>query len=57
MVMSNKEKILWTLQAKEDLREIKVFIDRDAPFTAVAFVASSEISGSSTGLARIGWRS
>ena len=31
-------RIVWTLQAKEDLREIKAFIARDAPFTAVAFV-------------------
>ena len=31
-------RILWTFQAKEDLREIKAFIARDAPFTAVAFV-------------------
>jgi len=31
-------RIVWTLQAKEDLREIKTFIARDAPFSAVAFV-------------------
>ncbi len=31
-------RILWTLQAKEDLQEIKAFIARDAPFTAVAFI-------------------
>jgi len=31
-------RILWTLQAKDDLREIKRFIARDAPRTALAFV-------------------
>ena len=32
-------RILWTRQARNDLREIRAFIARDAPRTAVAFVA------------------
>jgi toxin ParE1/3/4 len=31
-------RILWTSQAKDDLREIRKFIARDAPRTAAAFV-------------------
>ena len=31
-------RILWTFQAKDDLREIRRFIARDAPRTAIAFV-------------------
>ena len=31
-------KILWTRQAREDLREIRAFIARDAPATASTFV-------------------
>jgi plasmid stabilization system protein ParE len=31
-------KIYWTRQAREDLREIRAFIARDAPITAAAFV-------------------
>ena len=30
--------IVWTRQAREDLREIRAFIARDAPATAAAFV-------------------
>ena len=31
-------RILWTRQAQEDLREVRAFIARDAPATASAFV-------------------
>ena len=31
-------RILWTRQSREDLREIRAFIARDAPATASAFV-------------------
>jgi plasmid stabilization system protein ParE len=31
-------KIYWTRQAREDLREIRAFIARDAPLTAAAFI-------------------
>jgi toxin ParE1/3/4 len=31
-------RIFWTRQAREDLREIRAFIARDAPATASAFV-------------------
>jgi toxin ParE1/3/4 len=31
-------KVFWTAQAREDLRQIRAFIARDAPFTAAAFV-------------------
>ncbi|HAK96977.1 MAG TPA: type II toxin-antitoxin system RelE/ParE family toxin [Planctomycetes bacterium] len=31
-------RIVWTSQAKDDLREIRRFIARDAPRTALAFV-------------------
>jgi plasmid stabilization system protein ParE len=36
--------ILWTRQAKDDLREIKKFIARDAPRTARAFVWKLKIA-------------
>ncbi len=31
-------KVYWTRQSREDLREIRTFIARDAPLTAAAFV-------------------
>jgi len=31
-------KVYWTRQAREDLREIRTFIARDAPLTAAAYV-------------------
>ena len=31
-------KIYWTRQSREDLREVRAFISRDAPATASAFV-------------------
>jgi len=31
-------RIFWTRQAREDLRQIRAFIARDAPLTATAFV-------------------
>ncbi len=31
-------KVYWTRQAREDLREIRTFIARNAPLTAAAFV-------------------
>jgi toxin ParE1/3/4 len=37
-------KILWTRQARNDLREIRAFIARDAPLTASAFVSKLRLS-------------
>jgi toxin ParE1/3/4 len=36
--MPKRISIFWTSQAQDDLREIREFIARDAPITAVAFV-------------------
>jgi len=36
--MTKRYRIYWTLQAKQDLLEIREYISRDAPLTAKAFV-------------------
>jgi toxin ParE1/3/4 len=36
--MKKQFKLVWTRQAQEDLRSIRNYIARDAPFTAVMFI-------------------
>ncbi len=37
-------RIVWSAQAQEDLREIRKFIARDAPETAIAYVRRLRVS-------------
>lgn len=38
-------RIVWSFQARNDLREIRKFIGRDAPITAASFVRRKRLVG------------